>query len=122
MPTRLIVVGILMSIALMSPFMYVTSHNPLASIDADVQRHLILGAQISEHSTHSHHNGTPAESAPDHQHGHNGTDHTHNFAFLSARSTDIMHKLGLSPCSYQRNYLSHTSMQWQRPPRYTQLS
>ena len=137
-PTKAIFVAMLISIVLMMPVIHGPSHNSLLSInvDVDVERFLSSGVRISEQLTHSHHNASTAvsvstqrhayhqdstASSPEHQHAHNSGEHSHNFFFLSANNLATVNSLGFWPYAYQRNHLSHTAVQWQRPPRHTPL-
>lgn len=132
-PTKAIVVAMLISVALMMSFIHVTLHNSLLPIDVDVERYLASGVQVSEHLTQSHHNASTAVSVstqrhahhqacmPEHQHAHNSGEHSHNFFLLSANNLATVNSLGFWPYAYQRNHLSHTAVQWQRPPRHTPL-
>lgn len=93
-----------MSIALMLPYTHFASHNPFASVDADIERHLELGAEISEYSTHLHDRGTHEESTQERQHGHDSADPTHDSVFLSAQSIPAALRLGFWPSVYVRNH------------------
>ena len=119
---RFIVVGVLMSIALMLPQMNIASHNPLAAMDADIERHLELGSDVPEHAAHSHDNGTHEEANPEHQHGHNNADHTHLSVFLSAHDMPTEFQLNIWSPVYIRSHLSPSPPQWQRPPRQIHVS
>ena len=67
-PTKAIVVAMLISVALMMSFIHVTLHNSLLPIDVDVERYLASGVQVSEHLTQSHHNASTAVSTQRHAH------------------------------------------------------
>ncbi len=119
---RIIVVGILMSIALMFPQTHIASHNPLASNDAGIERHLQLKFDDSDLTAHTHHNGTYEEADPGHQHGHNSADHSHHTVFISAYDVATGSKFSIWPSAYKRNHLSPFPFQWQRPPKHPAVS
>ncbi|MEH6470903.1 MAG: hypothetical protein V7752_06585 [Halopseudomonas sp.] len=111
-----------MSMALMLPQMHVASHNPLAAVDADIERHLELKSEAPEHSAHTHDNGTQEEANLNHQHGHNSADHTHHTVFLSTHDIAVGSKLSILPPAYIRSHVSPAPFLWQRPPKRIQVS
>jgi hypothetical protein len=120
--TKFIVVGILMSIALMLPQINLASHNPIAFIDAGIERHALLESEASDYSPHSHENGTLEETNLDHQHGHNSADHSHLSVYISSQSMSIGLRNSIWLSDYERSHLSPASLQWQRPPKRIHLS
>ena len=61
---------------------YVVSHNPVAVVELEQQRHTALMVQVGEAPVHghSHDDGTSDEQQSLHQHGHTPIDHTHEIA------------------------------------------
>ncbi len=117
---KFVVVGILMSIALMLPHMHITSHNPLMTMDPGIERHLELESEVFEHAAHSHDNGTHEEANL--EHGHNNADHTHLSVFLTAHDMPTGSKLNIWSPAYNRGHLSPSPFQWQRPPKRIHIS
>jgi hypothetical protein len=53
------------------------SHDPIAVVKAETERHQALSAEIVEHG-HAHDDGWNNESHSGHLHGHNAADHLHD--------------------------------------------
>ncbi len=120
--SRIIVVGILMSIVLLLPQINPAAHNPLAGLDATTERHYQLDYEPSDHAGHSHENGTSEELSLDHQHGHNSADHTHNPVFLSVHALPAASSIFTGRCTYTRSYLPPPPSQHLRPPQPLYIS
>lgn len=114
---RLIVVGILMSVAVLIPQFNQSTHNPIFSLDVGIERHLELDSTSSVDSHHSHHNGTLEESSTLHQHGHNSADHTHLSLNLCSEVIAPILCDGFVSADYNRSHLSALPDRLQRPPR-----
>ncbi|MFT6913757.1 MAG: hypothetical protein ACJAWL_000043 [Motiliproteus sp.] len=119
---RLIIIGMLVSIAMVLPKMHLASINPVASLEASIERHAVLESQALGHSQHIHENGTFEEANLDHQHGHNAGDHNHYSADTSSEkpTIDLNNSIWLS--DYNRTHLSTIPILWLRPPRFIQAS
>ena len=120
--TRLIVTGVIMSIILMLPQMNVGSHNPIASLEAGIERHMALEFETFDISPHTHENGTDEEWNLVHQHGHNHADHTHNPLYISSQNMwpGTSNIVGLT--DYIRSHTSPIPFLWQRPPKPNHVS
>ena len=119
---KFVIVGMLMSIALMLPYMHISSHNPLTAVDRNIEHHLELGSAGAEHPAHTHDNGTYEEANLENQRGHNSADHTHLSIFLSAHDMPTGFPLNIWLPVYQRSHSSPSPSQWQRPPKKTRIS
>jgi hypothetical protein len=64
---------------LSAPTGHSMSHDPLALVAAEAERHATLAAEIAEHG-HAHDEGDADERSPGHTHGHDSADHLHDKA------------------------------------------
>lgn len=112
-----LVIGILMSIALFLPQLNFASHNPVASIDTNMERHSFLGSEASDGSLHIHENGTLEEANQFHQHGHNNADHTHLSINLCSENIPLQQRHSIGCSGYERDHLSPPLAHLQRPPK-----
>ena len=64
---------------LSAPAGHSASHDPLALVAAEAERHAVLAAETAAHG-HSHDDGDVDEQSPGHAHGHDSADHLHDKA------------------------------------------
>lgn len=115
--SRLILFGIIMSIILVLPQIISGYHNPIVSLEADIERHQFLGFEASNELPHTHENGTHEESHLDHQHGHNSADHTHNPLYISSQNSWAELTKRTQPIEYLFSHTPPAPFLWQRPPK-----
>jgi hypothetical protein len=119
---NLIMIGILMSIAMVVPKIHLASIHPIASLEASIERHVVLESRALDHSQHTRENGTFEEAHLDHQHGHNAGDHSHYSADTSSEKSMIDLKNSIWLSDYNRTHLSTIPILWLRPPKSIQVS
>jgi|GEM_PF-2842925 len=118
--SKLIIVGIIMSLILVLPQINSDNHTPIVSLETSIERHLSLGFEAPDNVPHAHENGTHEEALLEHQHdGHNSADHTHSPLYISSQNSWSEPNRVTESIEYIFSHTSPTPFLWQRPPKLT---